>query len=220
MTHANFSTPAPPRGLFVTLEGIEGAGKSTQIDALATRLRARGIDLVQTREPGGTQLGEGIRGLLLDPAQPPMAVLAELLLIFAARAQHLEEVILPALNAGQLVLCDRFTDATYAYQGGGRGLPQGPIEQLEQMVQGCVRPDLTLVLDLPVPVALERVSKRAGAVDRFEAQRSEFFEAIRQTYLARARHLPHSHVVVDAGADAKSIATTLEAIVLERLGTR
>ena len=220
MTHANLSAHHAARGLFITLEGIEGAGKSTQIHALAARLRARGIDLLQTREPGGTHLGEGIRGLLLDPDQPPMAVMAELLLIFAARAQHLEEVILPAVRAGQLVLCDRFTDATYAYQGGGRGLSRGAIEQLEQMVQGPVRPDLTLVLDLPVPIALERVLQRAGAVDRFEAERSEFFEAIRQTYLERARRLPHSYVVVDAGVDAETIATKLEVIVLERLGKR
>ncbi len=156
-------------GLFVTLEGPEGAGKSTNRDYLAERLRERGIEVQLTREPGGTPLAERIRELLLAPSDEPMAADTELLLMFAARAQHLAGVIRPALARGAVVLCDRFTDATYAYQGGGRGLPVARIAPLESFVQGDLRPDLTLVFDLPVEIGLARAAAR-GRLDRFEQE--------------------------------------------------
>ena len=149
-------------GLFITLEGPEGAGKSTNREYLAQRLRDHGLDVVLTREPGGTPLAESIRELLLAPADEPMNSDAELLLVFAARAQHLAQVIRPALERGAVVLCDRFTDATYAYQGGGRGLSTQRIEQLESFVQGEMGPDLTLVFDLPVEVGLSRAAARGS----------------------------------------------------------
>ena len=152
-------------GLFITLEGPEGAGKSTNRDYLAARLCEQGLDVVLTREPGGTPLAEKVRELLLAPSDESMAADTELLLVFAARAQHLAQVIRPALARGAVVLCDRFTDATYAYQGGGRGLPVERIATLEQFVQGDLRPDLTLVFDLPVEVGLARAAAR-GRLDR------------------------------------------------------
>lgn len=162
-------------GLFITLEGPEGAGKSTNRDYLAMCLRAAGIEVLLTREPGGTPLAERIRELLLAPSDEPMAADTELLLVFAARAQHLAKVIRPALARGCVVLCDRFTDATYAYQGGGRGLSQQRIAELERFVQGDLRPDLTLLFDLPVEQGLARAAAR-GRLDRFEQeQRSLYF---------------------------------------------
>lgn len=188
---------SPTSGLFITLEGSEGAGKSTNSDWLAARLREMDVDLVQTREPGGTRLGERIRALLLEPGAPALTAQAELLLIFAARAQHLAEVIRPALARGALVLCDRFTDATYAYQGGGRGLPITSIAALEQQVQGHLRPDLCLVFDLPVAVGRDRALLR-GSTDRFEREGAAFFEAVRQTYLNRARLQPARYRLINA----------------------
>lgn len=191
-------------GLFVTLEGPEGAGKSTNRDYLAERLRERGIEVQLTREPGGTPLAERIRELLLAPSDEPMAADTELLLMFAARAQHIAGVIRPALARGAVVLCDRFTDATYAYQGGGRGLPEARIAALESFVQGDLRPDLTLVFDLPVEIGLARAAAR-GRLDRFEQEDRRFFEAVRQTYLqraAQARALPGARRRVAAGRGA------------------
>ncbi|WP_278621254.1 dTMP kinase, partial [Ectopseudomonas oleovorans] len=185
-------------GLFITLEGPEGAGKSTNREYLAERLRERGIDVLLTREPGGTPLAERIRELLLDPSDEPMAADTELLLVFAARAQHLQQVIRPALAKGSVVLCDRFTDATYAYQGGGRGLSIERIAQLEQFVQGELRPDLTLIFDLPVEIGLARAAAR-GRLDRFEQEGRGFFEAVRQAYLQRAEQAPQRYRVLDAG---------------------
>lgn len=184
-------------GLFITLEGPEGAGKSTNRDFIAERLREAGLDVQLTREPGGTPLAERIRELLLAPSQEPMAVDTELLLMFAARAQHIEQVIRPALARGAVVICDRFTDATYAYQGGGRGVPVARIAQLEAFVQGTLRPDLTLVFDLPVETGLARAAAR-GRLDRFEQEARGFFEAVRQAYLARAEADPHRYSIIDA----------------------
>lgn len=184
------------RGRFITVEGGEGVGKSTNLVFIAEYLAARGIELVQTREPGGTPLGEQIRGLLLD-AGSSIAAPAELLLIFAARAQHLNDVVLPALQRGQWVLCDRFTDASYAYQGGGRQMDTRYIAELEQLVQGDVRPDATLLLDMPVAEGMARASAR-GELDRFELEQQAFFERVRSAYLARAQQFPLQFHVVDA----------------------
>lgn len=203
-------------GLFITLEGPEGAGKSTNRDFLAERLRSHGIDVVLTREPGGTPLAERIRELLLAPSDETMAADTELLLMFAARAQHIAGVIRPALARGQVVLCDRFTDATYAYQGGGRGLPVERIAQLEAFVQGELRPDLTLVFDLPVDVGLSRAAAR-GRLDRFEQEDRGFFEAVRQTYLQRAAAAPQRYHVLDAAASLVSVQEALEALLPDLL---
>ena len=204
------------KGLFVTLEGPEGAGKSTNREDLADHLRARGLDVVLTREPGGTPLAERIRDLLLTPADEPMAVDTELLLVFAARAQHLAQVIRPALARGAVVLCDRFTDATYAYQGGGRGLPLERIAQLETFVQGDLRPDLTLIFDLPVEVGLARAVAR-GRLDRFEQEGIRFFEAVRSAYLQHAEAAPSRYRVLDAGQPLSAVQRDVEALIPELL---
>jgi dTMP kinase len=206
-------------GLFITLEGPEGAGKSTNREYLAERLRERGIEVQLTREPGGTPLAERIRELLLDPSDETMAVDTELLLVFAARAQHIAEVIRPALERGAVVLCDRFTDATYAYQGGGRGLPMERIAQLERFVQGDLRPDLTLVFDLPVEIGLSRAAAR-GRLDRFEQEGRAFFEAVRNTYLDRARAEPARYHILDAAQTLAEVQRDLDSLLptlLERL---
>ena len=206
-------------GLFITLEGPEGAGKSTNREYLAERLRERGIEVQLTREPGGTPLAERIRELLLDPTNEPMAVDTELLLVFAARAQHIAQVIRPALARGAVVLCDRFTDATYAYQGGGRGLPVERIAQLESFVQGDLRPDLTLVFDLPVEIGLSRAAAR-GRLDRFEQEGRAFFEAVRATYLGRACAEPTRYHVLDAAQSLAAVQRDLDGLLptlLERL---
>lgn len=201
-------------GLFITLEGPEGAGKSTNREYLAEHLRAAGCDVLLTREPGGTPLAERIRELLLAPSEEPMAADTELLLVFAARAQHLAQVIRPALAAGQIVLCDRFTDATYAYQGGGRGLSQERIALLEEFVQRGLRPDLTLVFDLPVDVGLARAQAR-GRLDRFEQEAQAFFEAVRQTYLARAAQTPARYRVLDAAQPLAAVQAQLDRLLPE-----
>jgi|TARA_R110002095_G_scaffold200638_3_gene181011 dTMP kinase len=203
-------------GLFITLEGPEGAGKSTNREYLAQRLRGHGLDVVLTREPGGTPLAESIRELLLAPADEPMNSDAELLLVFAARAQHLAQVIRPALERGAVVLCDRFTDATYAYQGGGRGLSTQRIEQLESFVQGEMRPDLTLVFDLPVEVGLSRAAAR-GRLDRFEQEGLGFFEAVRNTYLRRAGQDRQRYRIVDAGLSLSAVQEALDRLLPEVL---
>ncbi|CAM5234032.1 dTMP kinase [Pseudomonas sp. JL972] len=204
-------------GLFITLEGPEGAGKSTNREYLAERLRACGLDVVLTREPGGTPLAERIRELLLTPADEPMADDTELLLVFAARAQHLAQVIRPALQRGAVVLCDRFTDATYAYQGGGRGLSVERIAQLETFVQGDLRPDLTLIFDLPVEIGLSRAAAR-GRLDRFEQEGLRFFEAVRQAYLARAHASPAGYRVIDAAQPLIQVQQAIDLLVPELLG--
>ncbi|MFI8581728.1 dTMP kinase [Ectopseudomonas khazarica] len=199
-------------GLFITLEGPEGAGKSTNREYLAERLREQGVDVLLTREPGGTPLAERIRELLLAPSDEPMAADTELLLVFAARAQHLQQVIRPALARGCVVLCDRFTDATYAYQGGGRGLSTARIAQLEQFVQGELRPDLTLIFDLPVEVGLARAAAR-GRLDRFEQEQRSFFESVRHAYLARAEQSPQRYRVLDAGQSLAQVQADIDALL-------
>lgn len=199
-------------GLFITLEGPEGAGKSTNREYLAERLREHGLDVLLTREPGGTPLAERVRELLLDPSDEPMAADTELLLVFAARAQHLQQVIRPALARGCVVLCDRFTDATYAYQGGGRGLSIERIAQLEQFVQGELRPDLTLIFDLPVEVGLARAAAR-GRLDRFEQEGRGFFEAVRQAYLQRAAQSPQRYRVLDAGQTLAQVQADIDTLL-------
>lgn len=204
-------------GLFITLEGPEGAGKSTNREYLAERLRAEGIDVVLTREPGGTPLAERIRELLLTPSDDSMCADTELLLVFAARAQHLAEVIRPALVRGAVVLCDRFTDATYAYQGGGRGLSFERIATLETFVQGPLRPDLTLVFDLPIEVGMARASAR-GRLDRFEQEGRTFFDAVRSTYLERAKAEPARYRLIDAAQTLEQVQGQLDALLPELLG--
>ena len=199
-------------GLFITLEGPEGAGKSTNRDYLAMCLRAAGVEVLLTREPGGTPLAERIRELLLAPSDEAMAADTELLLVFAARAQHLAQVIRPALARGCVVLCDRFTDATYAYQGGGRGLSQQRIAELERFVQGDLRPDLTLLFDLPVEQGLARAAAR-GRLDRFEQEQRSFFEAVRQTYLQRAALAPQRYRLLDASQSLQQVQAAIDALV-------
>ena len=199
-------------GLFITLEGPEGAGKSTNRDYLAMCLRAAGVEVLLTREPGGTPLAERIRELLLAPSDEPMAADTELLLVFAARAQHLAKVIRPALARGCVVLCDRFTDATYAYQGGGRGLSQQRIAELERFVQGDLRPDLTLLFDLPVEQGLARAAAR-GRLDRFEQEQRSFFEAVRQTYLQRAALAPQRYRLLDASQSLQQVQAAIDGLV-------
>ncbi|MBV5310246.1 dTMP kinase [Chromatium okenii] len=193
-------TTTPKRGCFITLEGIEGAGKSSQVAPLAQLLREHGLDCVTTREPGGAPIAERLREVLLDPRNTGMSGMTELLLMFAARAEHLAQTICPALDAGIWVICDRFTDATYAYQGGGRGINPAQIAQLEMLVQGDLRPDLTLLFDVPPRVGLARARQRAGATDRFEQETEAFFVAIRRVYQARALAHPQRYCVIDANA--------------------
>ncbi len=202
---------------FITFEGIEGVGKTTQVAQLSQALTTRGVDHVVTREPGGTPLAEKIRTLVLsvpEDTQPPHETLppvAELLLMFAARCVHLANHIEPNLAAGRWVLCDRFTDATYAYQGAGRGMSPEDIGRLETLVQGTRRPALTLVLDLPVAVGLERSRRRdaAGTRDRFERERAEFFDKVRAGYLERARQQPERMVVIDASQPAVTVTASI-----------
>jgi len=174
------------RGKFITIEGSEGSGKSTNIRYIQAYLKANNIDFIATREPGGTPISEKIRDLLLDKNNSLLCEDSELLLMFAARAQHLNELIIPALESGQWVVSDRFTDATYAYQGGGRGLSQEKIARLEQWVQGGLRPDATILLDIPVEQGMQRVRQR-GETDRFEQEKLPFFNRIRDAYLKLAR---------------------------------
>jgi dTMP kinase len=192
---------------FITFEGIDGAGKSTHLDALAERLGARGTRVVRTREPGGTLLAERIRELLLGASA--MDVVTEALLVFAARRDHLREVILPALAAGHTVLCDRFTDATFAYQGGGRGAPVAVLEALEQLVQESLQPALTLWFDLPAETAAARRAQ-ARAADRFEQQDLIFFERVRAAYAARAAAAPQRFVRIDASLARERVWAQLE----------
>lgn len=194
------------RGKFITLEGGEGVGKTTNLDFVRARLEREGLDVVCTREPGGTPLAETIRSMLLDVRDEPMAPQTELLLVFAARAQHLAAVIEPALARGAWVLCDRFTDATYAYQGAGRGLDESAIATLEKLVQGELQPDLTLYLDLPPDAAKERLGGRD--LDRIEREAGAFFERVRAGYLARAARYPRFRVV-DAGAPLDEVQRRL-----------
>lgn len=197
------------QGRFITVEGGEGVGKTTNLDYIRRALERAGAPVRVTREPGGTLLAEQIRGLLLDPLHKGMSADCELLLVFAARAEHLERVIKPALAAGEWVLCDRFTDATYAYQGGGRGLSQLRIRELETLVQSGLRPDLTLLLDVPVAVGLSRAGER-GVLDRFEQEEVAFFERVRKTYLDRAAAEPERFRVIDASRSLTEVQAQID----------
>jgi dTMP kinase len=204
------------QGLFITIEGGEGVGKSTNITFIAERLKKQGINFILTREPGGTPLAEDIRQLLLTPREETVAENTELLLMFAARAQHISQVIEPALARGDWVICDRFTDATFAYQGGGRGIPQSKIADLEQWVQGDLRPDFTLLLDAPVEVGMTRANNR-GALDRFEQEQQQFFDKVRATYLLMAEEHKDRYRVVDASLSLEEVQRALVVLIEEMI---
>jgi dTMP kinase len=191
-------------GKFITLEGIEGVGKTTNREYIRSLLEKTGKPCVETREPGGTVLGEALREMLLEHKHDGMSPDAELLMMFASRAEHLHKVILPALEAGNNVLCDRFTEATYAYQGGGRGINHRKISELENWVQGELRPDLTIILDAPVETGRNRAGRRSSP-DRIEKEQNDFFERVRQTYLQLATDHPHRITVVDASVELEKV---------------
>lgn len=208
-------------GVFVTLEGVEGVGKSTQLAVMRDHLQQAGKDVVMTREPGGTPFAEAVRELLLAPRDDNVAADAELLLMFAARAAHLEERVRPALAAGSWVVCDRFTDATYAYQGGGRGIPTERIATLENFVQGDFRPHATLLLDAPVEVGLARANKRDAMPDRFEREAEEFFHRVRNVYHQRVAAEPDRFLVIDAARPVEAVSESVRQAVdslLEKFG--
>ena len=198
------------------MEGAEGVGKSTNIGFITQYLEKRGIEYVLTREPGGTQLAERIRDLLLAVHEEPMSGLTELLLVFAARAQHLDKIIEPALATGKWVVCDRFTDATFAYQGAGRGLSMETIDQLQSMVQGDLRPDLTIILDLDPEIGMQRASNR-GELDRFEREQQSFFRHVRQGYLDIAQAEPDRCTVIDASKALEDVKRNLLTAIEQRL---
>jgi dTMP kinase len=205
------------RGRFITVEGGEGAGKSSNLAYVQSLLEAAGKQVLFTREPGGTPLGESIRDLLLGHKHTGMADETELLLMFAARAEHLQRKILPALEQGIWVLCDRFTDASYAYQGAGRGIPREKIALLERFVQGDVRPDLTLLLDLPVEIGLARAGGRS-APDRFEKEALEFFQKVRKGYLGIAAEEPQRVKVIDASPALEQVQLQIAGVIRDYLG--
>jgi len=198
------------KGKFITFEGIDGAGKSSHVEWLAEWLREKGQIVHVTREPGGTELGEKLRELLLHA---PMHLETETLLMFAARREHLDRLIEPALNRGEWVVCDRFSDATYAYQGGGRGLDRAKLQQLEHWVHGSLQPDLTLLFDLPLDVARERIALASRVLDRFEQERADFHERVRQAYLERAHSAPMRIRVINAQLSIEEIRKELQHIV-------
>lgn len=202
------------RGLFITLEGGEGAGKSTNLVFIRQWLLHQGRAVVVTREPGGTELGERVRDILLHSKQFHITPESEMLLMFAARSEHLAKVIRPALAAGKVVLCDRFTDATYAYQGGGRGLAMERITVIENWVQGDLRPDLTLLFDVPVEAGRERAGQR-GEPDRFEREGDDFFSQVRKTYLERASEEPARMRVIDASRTLEQVERQIAAVLEE-----
>jgi len=199
---------------FITLEGIEGVGKTTNLHFIENLLITQGHDCVVTREPGGTALGESLRGLLLSHAETAMSADAELLMMFAARAEHLDKVICPALTDGKTVLCDRFTEATYAYQGGGRQLGMEKIARLEQWVQGDLRPDLTIILDAPVEVGRRRAGLRS-APDRIEKEKDGFFQHVRQAYLSLAQQHPQRIRAVDASLELGQVQQQIKQVLID-----
>ena len=194
---------------FITFEGVDGAGKSTHLNWFADTLRQRGLDVLVTREPGGTPLGERLRDILLNQ---PMHAETEALLMFAARLEHIEQVIKPALQRGTWVLSDRFSDASFAYQGGGRGVPLAKLEQLESWVHAGLQPDLTLLFDIPVEVARQRLSNNA-TLDRFEQEQGSFFEKVRQAYLDRCRKNPQRFALIDARQTQDEVKAALAKII-------
>lgn len=193
------------RGRFITFEGIDGAGKSTQIDVIEATLKARGLEVIRTREPGGTPLGEVIRKELLSVSMDPTT---ETLLFFASRAEHIAQVIRPAIERGAWVLSDRFTDATYAYQVGGRGFPAHKVEELERWTQGELQPDRTVLFDIEPAVAAERVAK-ARNLDRFEKENLEFFTRVRNAYLTRAKQAPNRFLIVNSMQERETVSDIL-----------
>ncbi len=200
------------RGKFITIEGQDGAGKSTNIAVIESFLQQQGISYIKSREPGGTPFSENIREILLNSSDTEIGDTAELLLVFAARAQHIEQVIEPALTRGDWVLCDRFTDATYAYQGSGRGLGNSLIAQLEQSVQGDLRPDLTVLLDLPIEIGESRAGQRSSP-DRFEQQQLNFKQKVRDGYLVLAKEHAHRVKIVDASKDIAAVAESINDVL-------
>jgi len=208
--------PRSRRGRFITLEGVEGVGKSTQLGFVCSVLRAHGLTVLETREPGGTPEADEIRATLLKVRGGAFEPIAELLMMFAARALHVEKVIRPALAAGTWVVCDRFIDASYAYQGGGRGIPSAQIASLERMVLKGLKPDLTLLLDMDVSAGMARARGR-GALDRFEQEQDEFFDRVRRVYRARARKEPRRIRVVDAGQDLAAVQRDVDALMAAAL---
>lgn len=211
MSELNRSNPETRQGKFITFEGIDGAGKSTHIASVVELVRLRGLNAVSTREPGGTPLGEKLRELLLHE---PMHLETEAMLMFAARREHLAEVIEPALARGDWVICDRFSDATYAYQGGGRGLDKQKFVALEQWVHGHLQPDLTFLFDLPPEVAGGRIAAQGRVLDRFEQEKADFHGRVRAAYLERAAEAAHRIFVVDASQSLDDIKKQVEEKVL------
>ncbi|MBE9560640.1 MAG: dTMP kinase [Proteobacteria bacterium] len=201
-------------GKFITLEGIEGVGKTSNLRYIKELLESSGHDCVVTREPGGTNLGEALRGLLLSHSDDNMSADSELLMMFAARAEHLSKVILPALENDQTVLCDRFTEATYAYQGGGRLLDVDKISELEEWVQGELRPDLTIILDAPVEIGRARAGSRSEP-DRIEKEQDDFFQRVRSAYIELADHYPHRICLVDASKEFVAVQQQIQEQLVE-----
>ena len=202
---------------FITLDGIDGAGKSTNLAFIRQWFEQRQLPVLFTREPGGTPVGEVLRELLLNP-NTQASLRTETLLMFAARQQHLEDVILPALQNGTHVVSDRFTDATFAYQGGGRGVPLADIETLENWVQGSLRPDLTLILDLPLEVSMERIN-RSREKDRFEQEQADFFTRVRAAYLQRAQAAPQHYAIIDSNRELAEVQAEIETILQQHLAS-
>lgn len=200
--------------MFITFEGVEGAGKTTNINYIAQKIKQSGQSFVLTREPGGTTLGEEIRSLLISKELPEMHPDTELLLMFAARAEHLQKVILPALSEGKWVLCDRFTDASYAYQGAGRGIDTKKIALLENMVQGTLRPDITFLFDLDAEIGLTRAKSR-GETDRFEQQHIDFFNRVRAQYLSMAESNAERYLIINAQHELKVVQQQIDEFLVK-----
>ena len=202
------------KGFFITLEGVEGAGKSTMVNFIEDFLTKGGHDVIKTREPGGTKIGEQIRTILLKNENNNLTVDAELLLMFAARAQHIEEIITPALSSGKTILCDRFIDASYAYQGGGRGIDTSRINLLEKWMQSNLTPDLTLLFDLDVSIGMERSQKRS-VPDRFEQEKNIFFEKVRSCYLKRAEDEPSRFRIINSELPLQKVKNQTKTVLSE-----
>ncbi len=200
------------QGFFITLEGGEGVGKTTNLSFIKQQLQFAGFDVLTTREPGGTQLAEKIRQLLLEEKDEQVSEQAELLMMFAARAQHIQQVIKPALEQGKCVLCDRFTDATYAYQGGGREMDMKMIAWLEEKVQNGLKPDLTFLLDALIEIGMQRANKR-GKLDRFESEQQAFFQRVRKTYLQRAEEYPEVIKIINADQPLQQVQDNIELMI-------
>lgn len=205
------------RGRFITVEGIEGVGKSTNIDTLVGRIEAAGYKVLTTREPGGTPYAEDIREILMNRSDEPVPEIAELLLMFAARSFNVNNVIVPALEAGTWVVCDRFTDSTRAYQGGGRGIPMDTIDRVADWVHGDTWPDITILLDAPVEVGMERAGNRSEP-DRFEQERHEFFQRVRECYLQIAASEPDRFVVIDTAQSIDAVRAEMSMLADQIIG--